>query len=427
MSSNPLVRPDFWAGAPNETDYDAVCAAVTATERGRWFLAEFANRNRNANTDLVTAAIARVEAAIRGDRLPPSAIAWRDLTGLAATIGRITEVIGTGKGAAQEIAAVAERVADIAFDLRKRGIDAQLCDALDATVRDLAAICANQKTNGQETRNASELWREVAGRVDDLIQQSITVQTRDSNESAVDIRADALPIASSDAGDEEDANGGDYLSRGSLFDMEPEESKRFADAVAALASSLPPPADAPLAAVEDECQFEPIRAPQDEGSTVRLNPIGAGDESPRWHIEAPDFVFDSPSPPANNDEVQSSQALLSDAHPLLPEAQLQLGPRDDPADLFVTPGQTDDVLPPQANSSPVLPQDWPAMGASPAGVTPDQVVAPQEGIAPRGEIPPPQLRPANGPVVRAIPSPAPADPLDDLRTLSKDELIALFG
>ena len=45
---------------------DAVYAAVTATERGRWFLSEFANRHRAANTDLVVAALDRIEPAIGG-------------------------------------------------------------------------------------------------------------------------------------------------------------------------------------------------------------------------------------------------------------------------------------------------------------------------------------------------------------------------
>jgi hypothetical protein len=46
MSNTPLARSDILKGAPNDTEYDAVYAAVTATERGRWFLTEFAKRNR---------------------------------------------------------------------------------------------------------------------------------------------------------------------------------------------------------------------------------------------------------------------------------------------------------------------------------------------------------------------------------------------
>ena len=36
------------AAAPNEQDYDAIREAFMETARGRWFLGEFAKRNRNA-------------------------------------------------------------------------------------------------------------------------------------------------------------------------------------------------------------------------------------------------------------------------------------------------------------------------------------------------------------------------------------------
>jgi hypothetical protein len=66
MSSEPLARPGIAGDALIDVDYEAVYAAVTATERGRWFLAEYAKRNRDADTDRVLAAIARMESAIRG-------------------------------------------------------------------------------------------------------------------------------------------------------------------------------------------------------------------------------------------------------------------------------------------------------------------------------------------------------------------------
>jgi hypothetical protein len=118
MSNDPLALADITAGLPQDAEYDAVHAAVTATERGRWFLTEYANRNRNADTDLVVSAIARMEAAIRGDRtgeeLPPG----------------------------PDVGAASERIADIAIELRERGADPKLCDLLDAAVREICNACA---------------------------------------------------------------------------------------------------------------------------------------------------------------------------------------------------------------------------------------------------------------------------------------------
>ncbi len=114
MSSESLARSHIWAGPPNEAEYDDVCAAVMATERGRWFLTEYASRNRNTDTHAVLGALARVEAALRN--------------------GQTTQA----PAQAVDIAAAAERIQDIAFMLRERPADAALCDALDAAVREIA-------------------------------------------------------------------------------------------------------------------------------------------------------------------------------------------------------------------------------------------------------------------------------------------------
>jgi len=55
---------------PND-DYDAIEAAVMDTARGRWFLAEFARRNRTADTTLLLTAIERLEGMLdRGEDAP---------------------------------------------------------------------------------------------------------------------------------------------------------------------------------------------------------------------------------------------------------------------------------------------------------------------------------------------------------------------
>lgn len=47
-----------------EADYEAIHAAVVETARGRWFLAEFARRAREAEGERVLEAIARLEASV---------------------------------------------------------------------------------------------------------------------------------------------------------------------------------------------------------------------------------------------------------------------------------------------------------------------------------------------------------------------------
>jgi hypothetical protein len=155
MSSDPLARSDIWTEVPNEAEYDAVYAAVTATERGRWFLAEYASRNRHADTQLLVAAIARVEAAI--DTVPPpSAALCSDLTEMAAAIGRVGNVTVADRTPAPEIGAAAERIEDIAAGQRERAIDAALYGALDAAAREICDVGANSEAGGERGPAASE-------------------------------------------------------------------------------------------------------------------------------------------------------------------------------------------------------------------------------------------------------------------------------
>src|SRR5436305_2616426 len=64
------------AAQPGEADYEAISAAFMETSRGRWFLGEYARRNRNADTRMVLDAVARIEQDLAAqknaaeDRLP---------------------------------------------------------------------------------------------------------------------------------------------------------------------------------------------------------------------------------------------------------------------------------------------------------------------------------------------------------------------
>ena len=46
MPAETIARPSALSGAPDEDDYQAFCQALSASERGRAFLAEYARRNR---------------------------------------------------------------------------------------------------------------------------------------------------------------------------------------------------------------------------------------------------------------------------------------------------------------------------------------------------------------------------------------------
>src|SRR5260370_40729667 len=56
------------AALPSEEDYAAISAAFMETSRGRWFLGEYAKRNRNADTSMALHALARTEESLAPQR-----------------------------------------------------------------------------------------------------------------------------------------------------------------------------------------------------------------------------------------------------------------------------------------------------------------------------------------------------------------------
>src|SRR6478735_5608863 len=73
------------AALPGEEDYAAISEAFMETSRGRWFLAEYARRNRNADTRMVLDAVARIEQGLAA-RKDESLAAQREATATAAAI-----------------------------------------------------------------------------------------------------------------------------------------------------------------------------------------------------------------------------------------------------------------------------------------------------------------------------------------------------
>src|SRR5471032_1902929 len=82
------------ASQPREEDYEAISAAFMETSRGRWFLGEYAKRNRNADTRMVLDAVARIEDSIAAQRQPPPD------SGLAEVLATIRNAVDQAEAAA---------------------------------------------------------------------------------------------------------------------------------------------------------------------------------------------------------------------------------------------------------------------------------------------------------------------------------------
>src|SRR5258707_3055845 len=159
------------ASLPSEEDYAAIREAFMETSRGRWFLGEYAKRNRNADTRMVLDAVARIEESLAAQRQPAPA------SGLAealTAIGRALEEARAAASAALDNLALEENLApvrksarvirEIAWRLREIGADGRICDLIDSQISVIQAGCGQISSTGP---------RAALGAAFDLIEERI--------------------------------------------------------------------------------------------------------------------------------------------------------------------------------------------------------------------------------------------------------------
>ena len=305
MPNDPLALPQILAELPDEAGYDAVHAALMATERGRRFLTEFADRNRHADTTAIVGAIARIEATLRGDG-PPHADAAGDLMEIAAAIDRIGAALAAGTPPASDISAAIERLLDIAFMLHERPVEATLCDGLDAAIREISQANMRSESTAAGVREAAELVGALAGRVREMMALSSAS------------RGGPQP-----AGENVDATSG-----AGFFELATNDGETFAQAVAELAASLPTLTDAPS---------EPVEAvPEPESGQGA--PVPAAEIAPSEPVEA------APEPESGQGAPTPAAEIAPSDNVLLPADETQQTATETP---------DNDTAPPQPASTDV--------------------------------------------------------------------------
>ncbi len=143
---------------PGDADYEAIREAFMETARGRWFLAEYTKRNRNADTNLLLEAVSRVEAGLATQKQQPQGLS------LTAALGAIRSVVRQAKATAIEVLPRGDGdeiqtsarngtriIREIAMTMRECGADVRICDLLDTQVK---AIESSQAALGSDGREA---------------------------------------------------------------------------------------------------------------------------------------------------------------------------------------------------------------------------------------------------------------------------------
>ncbi|WP_456714018.1 hypothetical protein [Bradyrhizobium sp. USDA 4353] len=142
------------AAQPNEADYEAIRDAFMETARGRWFLGEYAKRNRNADTSMVLDAVARIEHALASQRQQQQELEQADSQALPEALAAIRAAVEDAALAAasavdkmaleQNLAPVRKGtriIKEISWRWREIGADSRICDLIDSQVTSIESAC----------------------------------------------------------------------------------------------------------------------------------------------------------------------------------------------------------------------------------------------------------------------------------------------
>jgi hypothetical protein len=159
------------ASLPSEEDYEAISEAFMETSRGRWFLGEYAKRNRNADTHMVLDAVARIEQSLAAQKQPEPDSGLADA--LAAIRGALDEARARAAAALdglaldENLAPVrkgARVIREISWRWREIGADGRICDLLDSQVSAIEAACG-QLASASPTAALSAAFDLIADRI----------------------------------------------------------------------------------------------------------------------------------------------------------------------------------------------------------------------------------------------------------------------
>jgi hypothetical protein len=283
---------------PPDADYDALCEALMASARGRWFLEEYAKRNRNADTGLVLDAIARVEAVVRSEQAHQASQGVRiELLEMARTIAQTRADVAEAKpertaspsASGTDVFAAAGRLQEVAWTMREHGLDMAMCDQItDLSTAILSASSLRANPNDGRAQKLAEVLSSLEQRIDAMLRAAAEPPPSDGSAdrvapqqpqlSAVELPAEAAPPP-----------------------VEPDKQ------AAAVAAALPE------AALSFPAVAEPVEAepePASEQPVIDLDPIALQPRRAPMAAAAPEPP-PAPPPAAAPDDAETDDFLLA--------------------------------------------------------------------------------------------------------------------
>lgn len=178
----------------DDEEFGRIESAMGESARGRWFLQEYARRNRSADTDMLLSAIERLEGVVTSERQTVHVERVRgDIMDMAQAIARtkaeisaisapdhdhsrlnvasvaLDAIVRATERATSEILSAAENVQEAAWTLREAGSDGEICDALDRDATQIYTACSFQDLTAQRTARIVQTLRYLEERLAAMI------------------------------------------------------------------------------------------------------------------------------------------------------------------------------------------------------------------------------------------------------------------
>ena len=426
---------------PSEQDYDAIREAFMETSRGRWFLGEYAKRNRNADTTMVLDAVARIEQAMAAQKQEPVRNDDELRAVLAAIRQAVEEAAGQASSAltslelAEKLAPIhkgARIIREISWRWREIGADGRICDLIDSQLGAIEASCTEiSKSDGRAALEAAfDLLRHKLDALDDGKEAAAKV----NGKAAAHATAPEAVVAPAAAPMTETAVRQAPEAEASAIDQTPVETA-FAEPELPAETAAPEPVriapePEPVEAAAIDVAPGPTSAQALAAQEVVQDQLLEGELAPDQLVQD-ELAQDEPSPggfaPDLADDLAQDEAVLE-------MVAIEMAAPDDSVDDFLS----EDVV---EIHTPLPPVVAPVAARAPAPAPRLEVAPPP----PRLEIvpppPPPQFLPERAPPVAPEPSlgasllasgilqrpKPPSDPLAPIRRMTQAEKIAFFS
>ncbi len=170
MASDLSSLPDVLDESPSEADYHAFHAELMATERGRNFLTEYANRNLDQDARKLVSTVARLELAMRDQQTPqiPTAM-FHGLMEAARAVEQSGAAGSAAGGSTADDLHAVERIEDICMALRRRDVEPALCDALETSAREIGDAMVRSNAAAIGASSTASLLHDLLARVHELV------------------------------------------------------------------------------------------------------------------------------------------------------------------------------------------------------------------------------------------------------------------